>query len=72
MDYRIYYWGYALPVCSPEFHLNLYKVNEIFLDNIYLCGDYMSLPSLDGAIESGRLAAEKLKQQSRGKIKNKA
>ncbi len=60
ISYRIYNWKYALPVCSPDFHQNLQKINEIFLDKVYLCGDYMSLPSLDGAIESGRLAAVRL------------
>ena len=64
IDHRIYNWEYALPVCSPEFHQNLRKINEISLDNVYLCGDYMSLPSLDGAIEGGRLAAGKLVQKS--------
>ena len=64
IDYRIYNWEYALPICSPEFHQNLRKINEISLDNVYLCGDYMSLPSLDGAIESGRLAAGRLMQKS--------
>jgi len=64
IDYRIYKWEYALPVCSPEFHQNLRKIKEISLDNVYLCGDYMSLPSLDGAIESGRLAADRLTQKS--------
>ena len=60
-SYRICKWKYALPVCSPEFHQNLRKIKELCLDNVYLCGDYMSLPSLDGAIESGRLAAVRLK-----------
>jgi protoporphyrinogen oxidase len=64
IDYRIYNWEYALPVCSPQFHQNLRKIKEISLNNVYLCGDYMSLPSLDGAIESGRLAAGKLMQKS--------
>lgn len=64
INYRIYNWEYALPVCSPDFHQNLRKINEISFDNVYLCGDYMSLPSLDGAIESGRLAAGRLMQKS--------
>ncbi|MEA2076046.1 MAG: FAD-dependent oxidoreductase [Euryarchaeota archaeon] len=68
IDYRIYNWEYALPVCSPEFHQNLLKINEISLDNVYLCGDYMSLPSLDGAIESGKVAAGRLMQKSGNKI----
>lgn len=57
---RIFYWPYALPVCSPNFHKKLNLMQKIDYNGLYLCGDYMSLPSLDGAIESGRLVAEKL------------
>jgi len=58
LEYKIYKWDYALPLCSPEFHKSLNKLRTIQSDNIHLCGDYMSLPSLDGSIESARLCAE--------------
>ena len=60
VQHQIFSWEYALPVCSPEFHRSLHDIRRRSLDNIFLCGDYMSLPSLDGAVHSGRLAAEAL------------
>ena len=58
LEYKMYKWDYALPLCSPEFHKSLNKLKTLQLNNIHLCGDYMSLPSLDGAIESARLCVE--------------
>ena len=62
-NYRVYSWQYALPVCSPEFHRNLNEIKRMSVENVQLCGDYMSLPSLDGAIKSGKSAAVNLMQE---------
>jgi len=60
IEFKNFFWEYALPVCSPEFHRTLNMLKKTDYGDLILCGDYMSLPSLDGAIESGRLAAKKL------------
>ena len=39
-------------------HKNIYKIDR--KDNIYFCGDWQKEPSIDGALKSGRLTAEKI------------
>lgn len=55
-----YYWEEALPICSPVFHRELNRLKQISLPNIEFCGDYMDLPSLDGAIRSAYTAVNNL------------
>lgn len=55
-------WNYALPVASPRFFKYQREIetsNKI--ENLYLCGDYMGLPSLDACVKSARSVAEKVK-----------
>ena len=53
-------WDYGLPVGSPELFAIQEKIHGYDLKNLYICGDYMGLPSLDACIESSKSIAEKL------------
>jgi hypothetical protein len=52
----------AHPVCVPQ-HL---RMNPRMEPGLYICGDHRATPSIQGAMESGRLAAESLLRQLRG------
>ena len=54
---RTYDIPYALPnQSSPAFHPPIQPTK--LRDNVYVCGDYRTNSSINGAMESGRLAAE--------------
>jgi protoporphyrinogen oxidase len=55
-----YHWEYGLPICSPEFHSILYNLRQLDNNGLYLNGDYMSIPSLDGAIESSKFVVKRM------------
>jgi len=59
---RIYRIENAQPVSVPQ-HLRMQPRLE---PGLYLCGDHRATPSIQGAMESGRLAAESLLRQLRG------
>jgi len=55
-------WNYALPVASPRFFKYQREIeNSNKIENLYLCGDYMGLPSLDACVKSAKSVAEKVK-----------
>lgn len=53
---RIYRIQHALPVTSPM----EWQQPQRLTDGLYVCGDHRSTPSIQGAMESGRRAAESL------------
>jgi phytoene dehydrogenase-like protein len=57
---RTYRIPHALPDQSPEQTLITYAAAG---KNIFICGDYTENASIDGALRSGRLAAERIIQQ---------
>jgi phytoene dehydrogenase-like protein len=59
---RIYRIEHAQPIAVPQ-HLRTQPRLE---PGLYICGDHRSTPSIQGAMESGRLAAESLLRQLRG------
>lgn len=54
---RTYRIGYAQPNQCPPTNL---KKNPIIEPGLYLCGDYLTSATFDGALVSGRRAAESL------------
>jgi phytoene dehydrogenase-like protein len=59
---RIYRIEHGQPVVSP---MEL-RPNPRLAPGLYVCGDHRSVPSIQGAMESGRLAAESLLRELRG------
>lgn len=59
---RIYRIDHAQPIAVPQ-HLRAQPRLE---PGLYICGDHRATPSIQGAMESGRLAAESLLRQLRG------
>jgi phytoene dehydrogenase-like protein len=59
---RIYRIEHAQPIAVPQ-HLRTQTRLE---PGLYICGDHRATPSIQGAMESGRLAAESLLRQLRG------
>jgi phytoene dehydrogenase-like protein len=53
---RIYRIQHAHPVVYPM----EWQQNQKLTDGLYYCGDHRATPSIQGAMESGRLAAESL------------
>jgi phytoene dehydrogenase-like protein len=45
----------ALPLCT---HAEWQQSNPRLMDGVYVCGDYREMPSIQGALASGRRAAE--------------
>lgn len=56
-------WDYGLPVASPHLFEIQEKLHQHKIDNLYLCGDYMGLPSLDACIEVSKIVAKKIKKK---------
>jgi len=53
-------WDYGLPIASPElFNIQKELLRNEF-ENLYLCGDYMGMPSLDACIESSKSTAKRI------------
>ncbi|MBN1941480.1 MAG: FAD-dependent oxidoreductase [Candidatus Diapherotrites archaeon] len=50
------YWDHGLPMCSKELFKTQEKIkrNVSKIKNFGICGDFMALPSIDAAIETGR------------------
>jgi hypothetical protein len=46
---------HALPLCT---HAEWQQSNPRLMDGLYVCGDYREMPSIQGALASGRRAAE--------------
>jgi len=63
LDYKVYRWELGLPICSPEFHKLQEKIIEDSIEGLFLCGDYIGLPSQDGATESAEAVAKLLKNK---------
>ena len=61
LDYKVYRWEFGLPICSPEFHKLQEKIMKNTMEGLFLCGDYIGLPSQDGATESAEAAVNLLK-----------
>ncbi|MBA3975960.1 MAG: hypothetical protein C0504_17275 [Candidatus Solibacter sp.] len=59
---RIYRIEHAQPISVPQ-HL---RTEPRLEPGLYICGDHRATPSIQGAMESGRLAAESLLRQLRG------
>ncbi|MDE2991189.1 MAG: NAD(P)/FAD-dependent oxidoreductase [Chloroflexota bacterium] len=58
--YRVYRWEEALCMGSPGMLAALAKIPEQLagcIDNLFLAGDYMAVPSVNGALSSGQSAA---------------
>jgi phytoene dehydrogenase-like protein len=47
--------AHALPLCT---HAEWQQSNPRLMDGVYVCGDYREMPSIQGALASGRRAAE--------------
>lgn len=47
--------AHALPLCT---HAEWQQSNPRLMDGVYMCGDYREMPSVQGALASGRRAAE--------------
>ena len=56
---RVYRILHALPITYPMEWQQPQRVS----DGLYICGDHRATPSIQGAMESGRLAAEALLQE---------
>ena len=54
-------WDYGLPVASRNFFDIQDKLINQNIENLYLCGDYMGLPSLDACFERARDIANEIK-----------
>jgi phytoene dehydrogenase-like protein len=52
---------HALPLCA---HAEWQQRNPRLMDGIYVCGDYRETPSIQGALASGRRAAESVLRHS--------
>ncbi|QQR92502.1 MAG: FAD-dependent oxidoreductase [Candidatus Iainarchaeum archaeon] len=52
-----YNWDGALPICTPELFEIQNRISKYNYKNFSIAGDFMGLPSLDAAIESGHNAA---------------
>lgn len=63
LEYKVYRWEFGLPICSPEFHKLQEKIMENSIEGLFLCGDYIGLPSQDGATESAEAAAKSLRNK---------
>jgi len=48
----------ALPICSPSRHTPAATRDEMRETGVFLAGDHLTNPSLQGAMESGRVAVE--------------
>ena len=46
---------HALPLCT---HAEWQQSNPRLMEGVYVCGDYREIPSIQGALASGRRAAE--------------
>jgi len=58
--YRVYRWEEALCMGSPGMLAAVAKIPEQLagrIDNLFLAGDYMAVPSVNGALSSGQRAA---------------
>ncbi len=58
--YRVYRWEEALCMGTPGMLAALAKIPEQLagsIDNLFLAGDYMGIPSVNGALSSGQRAA---------------
>jgi len=58
--YRVYRWEEALCMGSPGMLAAVAKIPEQLagrIDNLFLAGDYMAVPSVNGALSSGQSAA---------------
>ncbi len=58
--YRVYRWEEALCMGTPGMLAALAEVPEQLtgsIDNLFLAGDYMGIPSVNGALSSGHKAA---------------
>ncbi|QLJ53271.1 MAG: Flavin containing amine oxidoreductase [Candidatus Fermentimicrarchaeum limneticum] len=45
-------WHYGMPVPSPQFFINQNAIKNHGIDGLYICGDFMNMPCLEGAIVS--------------------
>ena len=52
--------SYNIKNALPKKTKNIFSGNE----KIYLCGDWSNEPSIDGAVKSGRLTAERILKKS--------
>ncbi len=56
---KTYSIPYALPKSNPAF-FNRKKFDSTCCDGVFVCGDYLETASLEGAMVSGRITAERL------------
>jgi phytoene dehydrogenase-like protein len=52
---------HALPLCA---HAEWQQSNPRVMEGVYMCGDYREIPSIQGALASGRRAAESVLRHS--------
>lgn len=58
--YDIYRIKYAYPVMVPGAYERIQKLHDEMQGSLQLAGDYMVYPTLEGAVESGIIAAKKI------------
>lgn len=65
---EVYRWENALPILNPKLHQLQKEFANLPIKNLILSGDYVTFPSMEGAIISGKRAAQKA-IDSQGKTK---
>lgn len=58
--YDIYHIKYAYPIMVPGAYKRLSNLHDSLHGRFQLAGDYMIYPTLEGAVESGYIAAKKI------------
>jgi len=58
--YKILKIKYGMPIYKPGYYELTKKLNKKFVDGLFLCGDYMAMPSLETAVWSGKNVAESI------------
>lgn len=58
--YDIYHIEYAYPIMVPGAYERLQKLHSELNGSLQLAGDYMVYPTIEGAVESGAIAAKKI------------
>ena len=69
--YRVYRWEEALCMGTPGMLAAVAKIPEQLagrIDNLFLAGDYMSVPSVNGALSSGQSAAIEVADRLKSRV----
>jgi protoporphyrinogen/coproporphyrinogen III oxidase len=62
VDYDLQRWPQAIPMISPGFLTKVYKFlkDEQGKNNVFLCGDYLASPYVEGSIRCGQRVAKEV------------